>query len=90
MLAATHNNITARQPVVTLALRPIAPAARPRAEIEAEYRAMVVTLGAMWLRENGPPKYGKARLSGVSDAELSAIHAAAIAETAKREADSTE
>jgi hypothetical protein len=43
--------------------------------------AMCMQLGAVWVRANGSPKYGKAMLSDVTDADLSAIHAAAVVAT---------
>jgi hypothetical protein len=53
------------------------PSGKTRAETEAETRGAVLKLGVIWLREHGPLKYGKQKLSDVTDAELSKIHAAA-------------
>jgi hypothetical protein len=53
-----------------------------RATLEAETRAMCLKLGALWVRSNGSPKYGKATLANVTDADLSEIHAAGVAAVA--------
>jgi hypothetical protein len=51
----------------------------PRVAVEEETRAMCLKLGAPWVRSNGSPKYGKATLANVTDADLPAIHAAGVA-----------
>jgi hypothetical protein len=35
---------------------------------------MIVELGALWMHENGPAKYGKGSIAALSDAELQAMH----------------
>ena len=75
-------------PVVTsppaVVTEPAAPVSKPRAEVEAETRSLAVTLGVVWLRENVIQKYGKAKLSEVTDEQLAEIHANATAEVARR------
>jgi hypothetical protein len=53
-----------------------------RADLMNETRALILELGAVWLCAHGPMKYGKAKLSDVTDAELAAIHAKAKAAVA--------
>jgi hypothetical protein len=56
--------------------------AKTRAEVESEIRTLAMPLGILWVREHGAMKYGKQKLSEVTDAQIAAIHAAVIAATA--------
>lgn len=56
--------------------------ASERATLESETRTACLTLGVVWLRENGPQKFGKQKLSDLSDAELLTTHTAAKASVA--------
>ncbi len=57
-------------------------AVKSRDEMMAEARALQVRLGVLWVREHGSMKYGKAKLSEVTDADLASIVAAATAAVA--------
>jgi hypothetical protein len=51
----------------------------PRATMESQTRQACLMLGMVWLRENGSQKFGKQKVSDLSDAELLTTHTAASA-----------
>jgi hypothetical protein len=57
-----------------------------RRAVIAECRSLIVNLGVNWLRDFGPPRYGKARLAKLTPRQLAEVHTAAVAETAARAA----
>lgn len=72
-------------PATPVVVDPPAETAAPvldRATLESETRTACLTLGVVWLRENGPQKFGKQKLSDLSDAELLTTHTAAKASVA--------
>src|SRR5258708_5634305 len=53
-----------------------------RVGMKAETRSACLTLGVVWLRANGPQKFGRKLLADLTAGQLAEVHTAAVAAVA--------